>query len=285
MTAWTDGSHIPPSCRERFLPLAQPNLAGLRASGLQMAGVSELFPPYRISRLNPRYSVALYTLAGEARLETDAGEFRLTPETLWISRPGRRHRYWAGPTWELLWFHFSPDAAWPVVECALAEPVRRPEFAVLAPLLRACIAEALHPPTGENTGVVRAYAGLLDAYFAREFRGGPETGDSHARRRLRQLLNTVDADLTRRWTLAELARQLHVSPATLHRLTRETHGLPPLALVAHLRLARARELLSHGEFTVQETARAVGYGTPFALSRAFKRHFGLPPTRAGELPG
>jgi len=280
MTSWLDGSLIPPACRERFLPLSQPALAGLRANGLQMAGISELVPPYHISRVNPRCCVVLYTLAGEARLETGAGEFRLLPETLWISSPGRRHRYWAGESWELLWFHVSADGVWPIVECCLDEPARRPEFAALGPLLRTCIAEALHPSAPENAGVVRGFSDLLGAYFEREFHSEREATDSRSRRRLRQLWSTVDADLARRWTLADLAHHAHVSPATLHRLTSAIHGLSPLAMVTQLRLTRARELLCHGGFTVQETAQTVGYETPFSLSRAYKRHFGVPPSLA-----
>jgi AraC-like DNA-binding protein len=283
MSRWIDNSHIPPTCRERFLPLAQPELASLRASGLQMAGISELFPPYQICRLNPRYCVVLYTLAGSACLETEAGEFALSPETFWVSRPGRRHRYWTGESWELLWFHLSVAGDWPITECCTEVPVRRPEFGVLAPLLRTCLAEALHPPARGHRGVVRAFAGLLDAYFSREFHGEQETAEGRSRRLLRQLWSAVDADLGHRWTLGELARRLHVSPATLHRMTRDAHGCSPLAMVKQLRLSRARELLTHADFTVQETARAVGYETPFSLSRAFRQHFGVPPSRAGEL--
>ena len=283
MSDWVAGSSIPPACRERFLPLAQRELSPLRSSGLQMAGISDLVPPYRIARLDPRYCVALYTVSGSARLETDAGEFALLPETLWVSRPGRRHRYWAGESWELLWFHVSPDAVWSVTDCCTEAPVHRPEFAVLAPLLRTCIAEALHPPDRSRRPVLRAFANLLEAYFEREFRGAQETANGRSRRYLRQLWSTVDADLARRWTLTDLARQIHVSTATLHRMTKTAHGRSPLAMVSQLRLTRARDLLSHGQFTVQETARAVGYETPFSLSRAFKREFGVPPSRAGEL--
>jgi AraC-like DNA-binding protein len=229
--------------------------------------------------------VVLYTVSGSARLETDAGEFVLSPETLWVSRSGRRHRYSAGDSWELLWFHVSADSVWPITQCSTDAPIRRPEFGVIAPLLRTCIAEALHPPTRGHQGVVRAFANLLDAYFDREFHGEQETAEGRSRRLLRQLWSTVDADLGHTWTLAELSKRLHVSPATLHRMTREAHGCSPLAMVKELRLSRARELLSHADFTVQETARAVGYETPFSLSRAFRQHFGVPPSKASELGG
>jgi AraC-like DNA-binding protein len=282
---WFDGTNIPPACRERFLPLTQPELAPLRASGLEMAGVSELVPPYKIGRTNPKYHVVLYTVSGSAVLETETGKYALEPGTLWVSRPGRRHQYWADGPWELLWFHISSDAEWPIAASRMDHPVRRPEFGVLAPLLRTCISEALHPPAGGQGEVIRAFVGLLRAYFDREFHGEGETPDGRSRRLLRQLWTTVDADLGHRWTLAGLARRLHVSPATLHRMTRDAHGCSPLAMVKQLRLSRARELLCHGGFTVQETARAVGYETPFSLSRAFRQHFGVPPSRAGELTG
>ena len=50
-----------------------------------------------------------------------------------------------------------------------------------------------------------------------------------------------------------------------------------MAYLTGLRLAMAADLLRDGDATLEAVARAVGYGSPFALSTAFKRAYGVSP--------
>ena len=58
-----------------------------------------------------------------------------------------------------------------------------------------------------------------------------------------------------------------------------------MAFLTGWRLALAADLLREPGATVGSVAREVGYGSPFALSTAFKRTYGASPTqyRAGAL--
>jgi AraC-like DNA-binding protein len=89
------------------------------------------------------------------------------------------------------------------------------------------------------------------------------------------------------WTVADLATGTGVSRAALARRFTELVGEPPMTYLTGWRLALAADLLREPDATVAAVARQVGYGTPFALSTAFKRVRGVSPRehRAGVSPG
>jgi AraC-like DNA-binding protein len=68
-----------------------------------------------------------------------------------------------------------------------------------------------------------------------------------------------------------------VSRAVLARRFAELVGAPPMTYLAQWRLALAADLLREPSATISKVAREVGYGTPFALSAAFKRVRGVSP--------
>lgn len=79
------------------------------------------------------------------------------------------------------------------------------------------------------------------------------------------------------WTVAELAGAVGASRAALARRFTEMVGEPPMAFLTEWRLDLAADLLQGTDHTVEAVARQVGYGSAFALSTAFKRHFGVSP--------
>ena len=68
-----------------------------------------------------------------------------------------------------------------------------------------------------------------------------------------------------------------VSRAALARRFTELVGEPPMTFLTGWRLALAADLLREPDATVGAVARQVGYGSPFALSTAFKRVRGVSP--------
>ena len=78
-----------------------------------------------------------------------------------------------------------------------------------------------------------------------------------------------------------------VSRATRARRLTELVGEPPMTFLTGWRLALAADLLREPDATVGAVARQVGYGSPFALSTAFKRVRGVSPRqhRVGTAAG
>jgi AraC-like DNA-binding protein len=85
------------------------------------------------------------------------------------------------------------------------------------------------------------------------------------------------------WTLETLAREVHISRATLARRFTEEVGEPPLAYLGSWRMQIAAQRLKHTSETVESIAREVGYTSEYAFNRAFSRHRGQPPGRYRRL--
>ena len=79
------------------------------------------------------------------------------------------------------------------------------------------------------------------------------------------------------WTVANLAVAVGTSRAVFARRFTDLVGEPPIAFLTGWRLARAADLLDDPAMTIAAVARRVGYATPFALSSAFKRAYGVSP--------
>ncbi len=79
------------------------------------------------------------------------------------------------------------------------------------------------------------------------------------------------------WTVADLAAAVGSSRAAFARRFTDLVGEPPITFLTGWRLALAADLLQSSTLTLAAVAGQVGYGTPFALSGAFKRAYGVSP--------
>jgi AraC family transcriptional activator of mtrCDE len=98
----------------------------------------------------------------------------------------------------------------------------------------------------------------------------------HGRDTARAVL-AILSDLSRDWTLDELAKIAITSRATLVRSFRHHGGLAPMEFLADLRLTVARQRLAGTTDAIARIAADVGYGSESALSKAIMRRFGVRP--------
>jgi AraC-like DNA-binding protein len=100
------------------------------------------------------------------------------------------------------------------------------------------------------------------------------------RDRLRELLDAVvDAANT---DVESMARSSHFSEFHFSREVRRLAGEPPAAMRRRVMLERAAWRLQRGE-SVSAVAAAEGWSSAEVFSRAFRRAFGVPPSRAAEV--
>jgi AraC-like DNA-binding protein len=124
---------------------------------------------------------------------------------------------------------------------------------------------------------------VLRAWFSRPEAEAPAWYRAHTDPVVGRALRLMHNNPDRPWTVATLAEATGVSRAALARRFTELVGEPPMTYLTGWRLALAADLLREPDATVGAVARQVGYGSPFALSTAFKRVRGVSPRqhRAG----
>lgn len=117
----------------------------------------------------------------------------------------------------------------------------------------------------------------LRTWFARPEAEAPAWYQAHSDRVVGLALRLLQDDPAHPWTVAELASAANISRAALARRFTDLVGEAPMAYLARWRLALAADLLREPDATVGAVAKRVGYGSPFALSAAFKRVRGISP--------
>ncbi len=92
-------------------------------------------------------------------------------------------------------------------------------------------------------------------------------------------LSTVHRDVSRAWTIGEVAAHVGASPSTLKRRFTELVGESPGSYIRRLRLDTAARLLRTTDLSAGAIARRVGYTSEYAFNRAFARSHGSSPGR------
>jgi AraC-like DNA-binding protein len=148
------------------------------------------------------------------------------------------------------------------------------------PLIELLAEEAGHEGTGQEAYLDRLLdvllIAVLRAWFAREENAPPwwhAEQDPVVGPALRLIYNNP----AHPWTVANLAAAVGSSRAVFARRFTELVREPPIAFLTGWRLALAADLLRSSKATIAAVAKQVGYATPFALSSAFKRAYGVSP--------
>ncbi len=118
---------------------------------------------------------------------------------------------------------------------------------------------------------------VLRAWFSRPEAEAPAWYRAYGDPVVGRALRLIHNNPARPWTVASLAEEARVSRATFARRFNELVGEPPMTFLTAWRIALAADLLREPGTTVGSVAHQVGYGSPFALSTAFKRIRGVSP--------
>jgi AraC family transcriptional regulator len=111
---------------------------------------------------------------------------------------------------------------------------------------------------------------------------GPRTSHepraTHARRRLADRVKILLAsDLSRRWTLADIAAEIRGSPVYLTQVFQQVEGIPLYRYHLRLRLARALDLIVRSD-DLSALAADLGFSSHSHFAAAFRQAYGRTPT-------
>ncbi|GAA0925993.1 MULTISPECIES: AraC family transcriptional regulator [Streptomyces violaceusniger group] len=186
---------------------------------------------------------------------------------------------------EVIVLHYEqdPEVSTPVLT-SLPRPmhVAARENAQLRRTVELLTAELAQPQFG-TTAAVNSIVDLLLVQFVRAWLARhpeEESGSWLGAMRdpvVRDALACVHAQPERPWTTETLAAATSVSRATLSRHFRSALGQTPGAYVTRWRMDLASVRLRDTDEPVESISGAVGYGSPHAFSRAFRRARGVAP--------
>ncbi|MFE0022391.1 AraC family transcriptional regulator [Amycolatopsis sp. NPDC059021] len=218
----------------------------------------------------------------DSRVDPADAPTRTVPFERWLTETGPRDR---GET-ELLCGKYRLDCSrlHPLM-AELPRVVHLPNRVGSHPELRAAIDLLAGELDERRPGACVALPSLLDLLFVYVIRSWIDEATSGAWPRVLSdpvaaaALRALHSDPAAPWTTDRLAAEANVSRPTLARRFTTLVGRPPMAYLTWWRLTLAATLLRDTPDTLATIADRVGYGSPYALSHAFEREFGITPGR------
>lgn len=222
--------------------------------------------------------VAARTVSGAGLLDThDGARFDLVPGTVLVL-PWASIKRWRthGDRWDFFWFEFFADQVEPFQPYApLHQPLRDAELNEITAITRLLRQEH----EADRCYATARFAALLYGWVLRH--DADPGRDTPHRARIERAIDLMHDRIADNLPIAEIARAVDLSPRTFASVFERATGQTPKRYYVALRLENARALLTSGRFNVQQTADRLGFSSPFHLSKAYKQHFGHPPSQAG----
>jgi AraC-like DNA-binding protein len=240
-------------------------------------GIEDAMAPYERVRLRPGGSFIMICVEGKGRVLLDGRWHTLGSGWVCMAPPRVPNAFHAvrGARWRFLWVRYDePAFVSPLVSAA--SPVRvKVDAAQLGRVWEGLRVE------WEGTRDNQALHHWIELLHL-QTRQLAKPWQRHDR--LRDLWMKVEASLAKDWSVATLAHEAHVSEEHFRRLCWKELGRSPMAHLTSLRVQAAQAMLATTNDKQEVIAQMVGYHSPIAFSRAFRRWIGCLPSeyRAGQ---
>ena len=276
------------------MPLTPPLAARVLASGPGWSAsdiVCTAGPADRpFEERHETFSIAAVT-TGTFQYRTASGRAVLAPGGILLGNAGAcfecGHDHGTGD--RCLAFGF--ESAWLEDVVAAVPGARHPTFALphlpplpaLMPLLAIAEAASQEGDATELEELAFRLAGAVAATLADGARPAPATS-RRDERRISDALRRIEAEAHEPLALADLAREVGMSPYHFLRTFRQVVGMPPHQMVLRTRLHRAAVRLRTSGDPVSAIAFDAGFGDLSTFNRRFRRLMGCSPRafRAGH---
>jgi AraC-like DNA-binding protein len=264
--------------------------------------VSGHFPPGTSTQRHRHHCLALHgCLQGPLILETVKGKQTLEVGDFCLLPPELEH-YWQNPSRQTgATFGLLVDAdhpgRWPATSGVVDSCSRLARFVTNTRLFRTAHDEELRRAfwaaadhltaiePREATAVTGALLSLVGHCLQRleGKREQPAAASNDLAVEIRRLLM---ARVNDRLSIAEIARELRVSPTSAKELFRKAFGTGIIAYHNQLKIWQAKRLLADHSLTVDQVSRKLGFSSHSYFSQVFQQHTGRSPSefRRGVKP-
>lgn len=225
---------------------------------------------------------------GECEVDTDAGSFRVSGGSFYLTAPGVHHAQRSAGNGELI--EYSLDCS---LRCRrqgrMAELrshfVRAPcapyaDTEGIITLFEQALREADLQRPGHDVFIRSLVPAILVA-AARAMGYGADSGEEAegpaANPRMERIIKFVYDNLRRDLSTADIAAFMNLSEKQVSRIVLASEGYSTKRLITATRLEKAKELLRDGRLSMREIAEELGFANVSYFSNVFKKHEGLSP--------
>ncbi|MEZ9711211.1 helix-turn-helix transcriptional regulator [Vibrio breoganii] len=248
--------------------ISQDNAPLFSSQQIRMAGVTHVADEYLCSRKNPDHHTLLFTLSGNATVESKGQTIALTASSMVLLKHDVDFVYYKTDNhWDFVWFILEPTSNWAGMNSL---PLSLGKGHYNDNLMHMLHLLTLDVPF-ETRKILNQDIHLYIQKSIIQF-GAPDIEGQ-----LERLFLEVDQQLHFPWTTQVMAKKLHVSEPTLHRLCKSIYQQSPKQKVIELRIKRAQFLLLNTHWPLAVIAEQVGYKDGFGLSKMCKKVLGVSP--------
>lgn len=230
---------------------------------------------YQVSAQHPPQNtiVLLRCLRGQGQLMLQSGaRFTIEANNLLLLRKQDIASYHcSGRAWHFYWFECSIDAQQPL-------PLEQINLLPIDKLEMELMQEAFSSLGLSFAPQHQLASACVSCLLQRWLCLIPDQQLSEDQQRINQVIAFMHQHLGDALRIDEMAAHIHVSARRLRQLFHKCCGKSPKHYFDELRLLQAKAWLQLGRYTNDEIADALGFSSAFHFSRAFKNHFGLPPS-------
>lgn len=87
----------------------------------------------------------------------------------------------------------------------------------------------------------------------------------------------IHMEYARNWSVEEMAKLVNLSPSRFYTIYKRIFGVSPMHDLCMTRIQRARMLLNHGGYSIEEVSELTGYNNQYHFIRQFKQFTGITP--------
>ncbi|MFJ9884767.1 helix-turn-helix domain-containing protein [Streptomyces sp. NPDC091287] len=246
--------------------------------------IRQTTPDWRITNhANTQSHIMVYAVSGKADYEIAGQAYRIRPGALVLMPRGTPHTASSDQEdpWHFMSVAFRVTTANQDPEALLATlPVVSTD---LSGGVATYFAQLHTAWTSREPGYLLQMRGLTSAVLFRVIeKHRQSTTDAPHTRRISAITQLLTDSFSTTYSVQELAALSGFSPSHFRTVFKKVTGLTATAYQQHVKIAKATEFLSSGEFNVTETARLTGFRDVHYFSRLYKQMTGISPSHLSQ---
>ena len=107
-----------------------------------------------------------------------------------------------------------------------------------------------------------------------------DSGDDYA-----AVIQYMEKNMNKRLTVTDMHKELHLSRATLNRLSRKNADMSVMELCRALKLSKAERFLKETSFSIAEISKMLGFKDDSYFNKIFKKFYGITPLEFRKKAG